>query len=228
MENKKLKNVLAILYIAISICSFIIILLIPTTKTWFSSISLSHPFLMGFIKFALLATAGELLASFIAKAPSFPVKLFWRFIIWGLIGVWITFMMKVYSFASASLIESGILPGKNSTFLKALYTSVMMNTSFGPTFMAVHKCTDKMLELFDKKEKVTLKNIVTQIDWHTFVSFTIIKTIPLFWIPMHTLTFLLPAQYQVMVAAMLSVALGVFLSFGNRKKQTTGESKNGN
>lgn len=228
MENKRLKNILAILYISISICSFIIILLIPATKTWFSSISLSHPFLMGFIKFALLATAGELLASLISKAPSFPVKLFWRFVIWGLIGVWITFMMKVFSFASASLTANGILPGKDSTFLKALYTSVMMNTSFGPTFMAVHKCTDKMLELLDKKEKVTLKNIATQIDWHAFISFTVIKTVPLFWIPMHTLTFLLPVQYQVMVAAMLSVALGVFLSFGNRKKQSAGDIKNGN
>ena len=46
-----------------------------------------------------------------------------------------------------------------------------------------------------------------------------LKTVPLFWIPMHTVTFLLPAEYQVMMAAALSVALGVILSLGNRNKK---------
>ncbi len=49
-------------------------------------------------------------------------------------------------------------------------------------------------------------------DWHGFVSFTLFKTIPLFWIPAHTLTFLLPPEYQVIAAAALSIALGIILS----------------
>ena len=43
---------------------------------------------------------------------------------------------------------------------------------------------------------------------------------PLFWIPAHTVTFMLPSEYQVMMAAALSVALGIFLSLGNRKKKS--------
>ena len=220
MEKKNaLKNALIIAYILVSTLSFVVILLIPTSREWFGDLSLAHPYVMGFIKFALLATAGELIASLIKfSRPTLPVKIVWRFIIWGLIGVWITFMMKVFSSASATMMEKGLLPGGDNSFLKALYTSVLMNTSFGPTFMAVHKCTDKMLELASEKQKITLKSVITGIDWTAFFGFTIIKTVPLFWIPAHTVTFMLPAQYQVIMAAALSVALGVILSFGSKKK----------
>ena len=44
------------------------------------------------------------------------------------------------------------------------------------------------------------------------MSFTLLKTIPLFWIPAHTVTFMLPAEYQVIMAAALSIALGIMLS----------------
>ncbi len=42
------------------------------------------------------------------------------------------------------------------------------------------------------------------------------KTIPLFWIPAHTITFLLPEEFRVLFAAVLSVMLGVLLSLGSR------------
>ena len=74
----------------------------------------------------------------------------------------------------------------------------------------------KSLKLY--KEKITLTSIVKGIDWCGFWGFTILKTVPFFWIPAHTVTFLLPAEYQVMMAAALSVALGVILSLGNRSK----------
>ncbi len=218
-NNDKLKKVIIISYILVSILSFVIILVIPSTRVWFGETSSKYAYLMGFIKFALLATAGELIASYIISVnKTVPCKIVWRFIIWGLIGVWITFMMKVYSNAVITMMSNGLLVGGNSNFLRALFTSVLMNTTFGPTFMAVHKCTDKMLELKAKGEKATLNAVVKGIDWGTFASFTILKTVPLFWIPAHTITFLLPSQYQVIMAASLSIALGIILSFGNRKK----------
>ena len=88
-----------------------------------------------------------------------------------------------------------------------------MNLCFGPVFMAFHKCTDKYLELrASGVSKPGLKGVIESIDWHGFVSFTLFKTIPLFWIPAHTLTFMLPAEYQVTAAAALSIALGLILS----------------
>lgn len=220
MSNKtKTKSICILVYIVLTVSAFVTMLVVPTFRETFKKLSSTIPYIMGFIKFSLLATAGELLAAAIANREfTLPVKIIWRFIIWGIIGVWITFMMKVYSAAVGSLMSSGLLVGGDSKFLSALFTSVIMNTTFGPTFMAVHKITDKMLELFAKKEKVTLKSIVKGIDWCGFWGFTILITVPFFWIPAHTVTFLLQPEYQVMMAAALSVALGIILSLGNRNK----------
>jgi hypothetical protein len=38
------------------------------------------------------------------------------------------------------------------------------------------------------------------------------KTIPFFWIPAHTVTFLLPAEIRVLFAVVLSVVLGLLLT----------------
>ena len=51
-----------------------------------------------------------------------------------------------------------------------------------------------------------------------FVSFVLMKTIPIFWIPAHTITFLLPSEYRVLSAAFLSIALGAILAFAKKKK----------
>ena len=202
----------------IIIAAFAAILIIPATRETFKRLSAAHPYLMGFIKFALLATVGEVLALRISKgAWLLPRLIGWRMLIWGAIGVAITFMMKTYAFGVEGLMEKGLLPGKGesagSKILKAFYTAAVMNLTFGPTFMSVHKCTDKYLELrADGVRAPGLKRVIEGIDWHRFVSFTLFKTIPLFWIPAHTLTFLLPAEYQVIAAAALSIALGIILS----------------
>ena len=83
---------------------------------------------------------------------------------------------------------------------------------------SAHKCSDTYLQaLRDKNGKgVKLGQVIDAVDWKRFVSFTLFKTVPIFWIPAHTLTFLLPSEYQVMLAALLSVALGIILNL--RKK----------
>lgn len=193
---------------------FALILILPESREVFKTLSTTHPYIMAFIKFAFLATIGEIFAMSLAKKSwSMPVKIIARFVIWGLIGIWITYMMKIFSGGVASLMKSGALPGGNNTFLRALYISATMNLTFGPTFMAVHKCSDKLLELMAKKsDDLSMKNVVSSIDWTTFVGFTLFKTVPIFWIPAHTVTFMLPAEYQVIMAAALSIALGVILS----------------
>lgn len=39
-----------------------------------------------------------------------------------------------------------------------------------------------------------------------------------FWIPAHTITFLLPPDYQVLFAALLGIALGTILAIAGMKK----------
>ena len=210
--------------IAIAVCCFAIlaafalVLIIPASREVFKRLSSEHPYIMGFIKFALLATVGEVLALRIRRKEwGLPVYAGWRLVIWGLIGIAITFMMKLYTNGVVSMMEKGLLPAPGEgfwrEFLRAFFTAALMNLTFGPVFMAFHKCTDKYLELRAAGErKPGLAGVVNGIDWHGFISFTVLKTIPFFWIPAHTLTFLLPAEYQVIMAAALSIALGIILS----------------
>ena len=74
-----------------------------------------------------------------------PCKIIWRFVIWGVIGVWITLMMNVYKYASGYMMAQGKLPGVGITPLFALYTSVLMNTSFAPTFPVLVRVTETVI-----------------------------------------------------------------------------------
>ena len=49
------------------------------------------------------------------------------------------------------------------------------------------------------------------------MTFVVGKTIPFFWIPAHTVTFLLPPEYRVFVAALLSIALGLILALASSR-----------
>jgi hypothetical protein len=52
-------------------------------------------------------------------------------------------------------------------------------------------------------------------------NFVLKKTIPFFWIPAHTITFLMPADFRVLFAALLGIVLGVILAVANMKKTET-------
>ena len=211
MEQKN--NILLPIYSFGVLALLAAILIIPSTRSGFEQLTSSHCFIMGFFKFAMLATAGELFSRRLnAGYWQAPCYLWARWLIWGVIGLWITYMMKTFSFGVSALMQNHILTGGDSLFLKALYTSITMNLSFGPTFMALHKCSYQLLEQKKNKASCSLQAVLEAINWQVFVKFTLFKTIPLFWIPAHTITFMLPANYQVTVAALLSVALGIILS----------------
>lgn len=217
------KKILIIVYIVLSLGGFAAILIIPASREIFKTLSNTHPYLMGFAKFAVLATAGELLAVRLAKKEwTLPSYVWARFLIWGVIGVWITYMMKIFGAGVGALMASGLLPNPEhallGSFVKAFFISATMNLSFGPTFMALHKCSDTYLDIrASGKGKITLANVIHKVDWEKFASFTLLKTVPLFWIPAHTVTFMLPAEYQVAMAAALSVALGIILNLKRKK-----------
>lgn len=222
---KKTYGCIMLAFVILVFIIFAAVLAIPFTRGHFETLSAEHPYLMGFVKFALLATAGELIAIKMATGRfAKPAYLIARIVIWGLIGVWITYMMKMFFIGSGALMTAGLLPGGKlgddnfwKTLIRAFATSATMNLTFGPTFMAVHKCSDTYLALRAQNGKgVKLSEVIDTVDWKRFVSFTLFKTVPIFWIPAHTVTFLLPSEYQVMLAALLSVALGIILNL--RKK----------
>lgn len=202
--------------ILLAFASFIIL---PGTHQIFMDFTSTHPYIGGFIKFSILATLGEMLAGRIIHGDYKKPHGFWeRFIVWGLIGMLITLMFQIFSSGVASAMEKGLLPGEGSRFLFAIYTSTIMNMTFGPTFMAFHRYTDTLLDLRGENKKMpSSSEVLTAIDWKGFVSFVVFKTIPLFWLPAHTITFMLDPQYRVLLAAALSLALGVILAFAKTK-----------
>lgn len=105
--------------------------------------------------------------------------------------------------------------------LGAFLISVMMNFIFSPVLMLTHHLTDT--HILSNHGRFPLKGLqmrplLEKIDWSRMWNFVFKKTIPLFWIPAHTITFLLPTQYRTLFAALLSVALGILLGIAGRKR----------
>lgn len=206
----------------LGLLAFIAFLLIyaPTHAIFVEMTSL-HPYMMSFVKFFILATMGELLAIRIVTGTwLLPKGQILRSVIWGFLGMVIALIFQIFAAGVTGAIASGYLPGKNSALAFAFFTSALMNLTFGPSFMAFHRLTDTLIDL--KYEgggsPVTLKSAIERIDWYGFITFVVMKTVPFFWIPAHTIVFLLPPEYRVMAAAFLSIALGGILAMAKRKK----------
>ena len=222
----KLKDMIWI-FLLIFITGFV---LIPVTQKIFLSMTSDYPYLMGFIKTAILASMGELLVNRMKTGSYFSSKgLILKGIVWGLLGMVFVLIFKVFASGVQGAQASNILPViNNSTFIAKLLTafliSLIMNIFFAPTFMLLHRVTDGYIELSDghlrKMKNVSLQDVVQRINFYVFIHFVILKTIPLFWMPAHTITFLLPENYRVLMAAYLSIALGVLLTVAKSRKET--------
>lgn len=193
----------------------------------------NHGMITSFLKFALLATFGEAIGLRIRTGsynqPGFG--LIPRAIVWGFLGL--TIKLAFVLFASGvpaflaymgitdapMAIEGGLTWEK---LLVAFCISLLMNVIYAPVMMTLHKITDTHIvnnggTLLGLIKPIRVGEIMTSINWKVQWEFVFAKTIPYFWIPAHTITFLLPADFQVLFAAVLSVALGIFLAVASLK-----------
>lgn len=207
---------------AAAIAAVTLLYAVPASREAVVALTTAQPYLLGFLKFMVLATLGELLAVRLTTGTwQRPTGLIWRMLVWGLVGVAVTFMFSFYSKGVAAGVEAGLLPagaGVVATILAAFYTSALMNVTFGPVFMATHRISDTWIDLAARGQRPGFAEVLAAIDWPGFVSFVVARTIPLWWIPAHTLTFLLPGEYRVLAAAYLSIVLGVILAFAKGRK----------
>ena len=202
------------------------IFIFPTSHEIFASMTKLHPYFMGFIKFSILSTMGELLAIRLGNGEwKKPPGVGYRFVVWGLIGMLVVLMFEVFSNGVKGAIENGILldVGKPfSNLWNAFMISTIMNLVFAPVFMIAHRFTDTYIDMMCKEGipagRIKLYDVIAKIDWQGLISFVVFKTIPFFWIPAHTITFTVPTEYRVLVAAYLSIALGIILSYAKAKK----------
>ncbi len=210
---------------------FLIILKDSVSEQYFW-LNSNHPYIASFLKFALLSTLGEIIGAVILKKydPS-SFGMIPRMVIWGVLGIFIAMAMKIFSSGAPVLLASLGVDGvdlamKEGLTLKkvlgAFSISLAMNFIFAPVMMTVHKITDMHIAAYQGKiicllKPINVEKYMCELDWKRHWDFVLKKTIPLFWIPAHTITFCLPPEYQVLFAALLGVALGVILSIAVRK-----------
>lgn len=216
------------IFIGIAILFFLPFFVFGDVFEFYKSFNHEHGMIMAFIKFAILATVGEVVGLRI-KTGKFNHKGFGilpRIFVWGFIGLtiklaFIIFVSGVPQFlaymgmtSASTIMKGGLSLGKVEV---AFCISATLNIIYAPVMMTFHKVTDTHIvnsggALSSIIKPIPFSKILKGIDWNVQWNFVLKKTIPFFWIPAHTITFLLPADYQVLFAALLGIALGVILA----------------
>ena len=101
-----------------------------------------------------------------------------------------------------------------NTLIFAFSTSLLMNMIFAYPMMLGHEWFGQVIEKGKFIGGAEFFGSLNANVWGSFIP----KTILYFWIPAHTITFLLPAEFRVLVGALLSMALGFILTIKAAKK----------
>ena len=161
----------------------------------------NHPFISAAIQFGILGTAGEII-SLIFKNKNrktgwtFNIFVF-KILAWALLGIVIKYGFIGMQGFTRNLFAYNLIPGffMENTITYAFLVSVFTNLFFGPQMMAFHRIEDNIIER--KSGFVGIKKA-----WFTLLWF---------WIPAHTVTFALPEYFQIGLAAIWGLALGIIM-----------------
>ncbi len=210
----------------------------PDLLAGYEKLNKEHGMWMSFVKFAILATFGETLGSRIRTGDYLPIGfgLIPRAIIWGFLGLTIKLSFDIFTAGTLNFLDKMDWKGAKEIFVSpgfsvgklliAFCISTFMNTIYAPVMMTLHKITDMHIaqnqgRLSSLYTPIKVRENISKMNWEVQWGFVFKRTIPLFWIPAHTITFVLPEEYRVLFAAALGIALGVILavaaSKGNQK-----------
>jgi len=220
-----------IIFVTIVILVFAPFFLCDKLFEFYLNFNQQHGLIASFIKFSILATSGELIGLRI-KTGKYYKKGFGvmpRMLVWGFIGITVKLAFSFFVTNTPLLLEHFGLNNASRVIhqdfsleklLVAFSISTALNVIYAPLMMTFHKITDihivnnggTLIGLF---KPIKIRKILLNLNWDIQVNFVFKKTIPLFWIPAHTITFLLPPDFQVLFAALLGIALGVILAIAD-------------
>lgn len=164
----------------------------------------TYPIISAMIQFAILGTLGDMVSYWIInKKFVLPYKtkiIFLKMLEWAFLAVLIKYAFVGFNGFVQALIEHSFLPNL-SGIGKSFAISTTMNLQFGPFLVLMHRLLDNLIAR-QKNWKNIDKGFYSLL-W--------------FWIPAHTITFILPKELQIGLAAIWSLALGIILGFYNRK-----------
>lgn len=175
--------------------------------TWYLQWVAEHPLWSAAVQFGLLGTLGEMLsASLQRRRPSLPGN-WWqtlaKVLAWAVLGVVIKYGFAGMKGFTQALLDHQMLPQFFSNGVGwAFAVSVPTNLFFGPQMMFFHRLEDNLIAW----------------KWNTQGLTTAWWTLIWFWIPAHTVTFSLPAEYQIGLAAIWSVVLGFILGVAKQRR----------
>ena len=190
----------------------------PPTYSAYTELNAIIPGVLSFAKFAVLATFGEMLVARLRSGTYLPrgFGLFPKAVVWGVLGVFIWIAFGIFSNGVSAHFFGGLTaPGAGMRLVRAATISVFMNIIFAPMMMMTHHLTDTYIAEHGGRfplASFNLRPLLGKINWDKMWGFVFKKTIPLFWIPAHTITFLLPVELRVLFAVLLSVVLGLLLT----------------
>jgi hypothetical protein len=167
-----------------------------TYLTWVTE----NPLLSAAIQFAILGTLGEIISFSIQRKklvkPCTWLQLLGKMIAWAVLGIVIKYGFAGMKGFTQALLDHHLLPAFLYSGLGwAFAVSVFTNVLFGPQMMAFHRLEDNLILGQKGFQGITRA-------W---------KTLIWFWIPAHTITFLLPADLQIGLAALWSLVLGIIM-----------------
>jgi len=170
----------------------------------------NYPIASAMLQFAILGTLGDCLAVWLQNKRIFwawSLKQFiWKPIVWAILAILIKLAFIGYNGFVDSLIDHHYLANifTKPSFARAFAISVSMNLQFGFLLVIAHRILDYLP--FGKTQWTNIHKAFYSLLW--------------FWVPAHTITFMLPKDLQIGLAAVWSVALGLILGwFSLRNKK---------
>jgi len=172
--------------------------------TWYIDWVSSNVLFSAFIQFAVLGSAGEVFGIIASKRRPSSTPLEWiaKALVWGILGIMIKYAFTGFKGFLAILVEKDFLPValEEVTILRAVALSVLANSMFGPLLMVLHRTSDNLIS--GTKGYAGIQKSLATLAW--------------FWLPAHSVTFALPMDFQIGLAALWSVALGIIMGFTKR------------
>jgi len=163
-----------------------------------------YPIYSAMVQFAILGTLGDIFSKWVQQGKVHkPYKvsvILLKMLEWAIIAVTIKYAFTGFQGFIDSLIAHNLLP-ELSNFGRAFTVSVTMNLQYGLFLVIFHRFLDNV--------------IAKQHNWKNIDKgmFSLIW----FWIPAHTITFMLEKPFQIGLAALWSVVLGFILGYYNRE-----------
>lgn len=167
---------------------------------WYLNFVRGYPFISAMIQFAVLGTLGDLVSRRLSgsKESASVSLILTKMLVWAVLSIFIKVAFIGFEGFVNTLVLYRVLPVVffENGFLNALARSLAMNLQFGVFLVLLHRLLDNVVER--KRNWKKLDSAFLSLLW--------------FWIPAHTVTFMLPKDYQIGLAALWSFMLGLLLS----------------